>query len=396
MLYTHNSVGLGHAVRCLAVLTGLRHHRPDLDFLVLTGSMVPQLFLDEGLEVIKLPGLRQDLEAARPSFTPRLLSSLDAPGLARMRSRIIVAAMEEFRPDAIMVEHYPAGLLDELRPVLEMKSGPAGAGFVLVHLSRGDPVGPPGMVQGGRERDGLAGLFDFIYVLDDPPTADGNPGTDAWSARRRFLGPVTVRRRVELPGREAVLARLDWPAGRRLVLICLGRGGPVADMAGAVLDALPQAGFDGREALVVLDPYLDRTQASRVAAAAGNRGARCRSFLPGLVDVVAVADLVVCRAGYNAVAELLMTGARGLVIPERHPSGEQERRAGRLAAENLVVAGEEEILSGRAAERLVQAAGLPAGPGRDDFDKRAVGARLAADLEAWLAGRRGGGGPCPG
>jgi predicted glycosyltransferase len=38
LLYTHNSIGLGHAIRCLAVITGMRRLRPDLDFLVLTGS----------------------------------------------------------------------------------------------------------------------------------------------------------------------------------------------------------------------------------------------------------------------------------------------------------------------------------------------------------------------
>ena len=34
LVYTHNSIGLGHAFRTLAVITGMRKWRPDIDFLI--------------------------------------------------------------------------------------------------------------------------------------------------------------------------------------------------------------------------------------------------------------------------------------------------------------------------------------------------------------------------
>jgi predicted glycosyltransferase len=142
--------------------------------------------------------------------------------------------------------------------------------------------------------------------------------------------------------------------------------------------------------LVILDPYLDTEQIKRMKIATLAAGARWRRFLPNLLDIMAVADLVICRAGYNTISELLLTGARALVLPEQHPSGEQENRARVLDADHLVVASQEEVLAGGAAHLLRAAAALASGPGRRDFDKYAVGGRLVSDLEDWLARHRHG------
>ncbi|MBM3299753.1 MAG: hypothetical protein FJY85_07345, partial [Deltaproteobacteria bacterium] len=57
LVYTHNSIGLGHAFRTLAVVTGIKKWRPDIDFLVMSGCSIPQIFFQEGIEVVKLPSV---------------------------------------------------------------------------------------------------------------------------------------------------------------------------------------------------------------------------------------------------------------------------------------------------------------------------------------------------
>lgn len=393
LLYTHNSIGLGHVVRSLAVISGMRRRRPELDFLVLTGSALPQLFLAEGVEVLRLPGLRQDLSGERPLLRPRLLASLDAPGLVGLRRRIIRAAAEEFAPDAVLVEHYPAGLCGEALPLLGL--GPealAGRAYALVHLGRDDPRREPQPRWPGADAPGLEellGAYDLLYVLNHPePGAGPRAPRDRLAGRLVHLGPVASRRRDELPPRAEVAARLGL-ADRGLVLLCLGRGGPVPEMARALLAALPAAGLGALGAALVLDPYLEPATAAALQEIARRAGALALPFAPRLVEALAAADLVVCRAGYNTVTELLLTGVPALVVPERHPSGEQERRCRGLPRGHILVAGEREVLSG-AAELLRRAAGLPRGAGRDDFDRFAAGARIVDDLEAWLAapGRR--------
>jgi predicted glycosyltransferase len=389
LLYTHNSIGLGHVVRCLAVIEGMRRHRPGLDFLVLTGSALPQVFLAEGVEVLRLPGLRQDLEGQQPVLRPRLLTSLATAELVGLRRRIIRTALEDFAPDAVLVEHYPAGLHGEALPLLGLEpEATRPRGYALVHLGRGEPHQPD---WAGADTPGLEDLlsaYDFLYVLNHPA-----PGGKAAGRGQRpaHLGPVAIRTRGELPPRQEVLARFGLE-DRGMVLLSLGRGGPVLEMARSLLAALPAAGLGHHGAVMVLDPYLEGEAVAALREMARRAGALAVPFMPYLVEAVSAADLVVCRAGYNTVAELLMTGVPSLVVPERHPSGEQERRSRDMPREHILVASEDEIVSGQAAELLRRSASLPRGAGRDDCGRFAVGRRIVDDLEAWLGvhGRRAG------
>jgi hypothetical protein len=278
LLYTHNSIGLGHVIRCLAVITGMRRHRPELDFLVLTGSALPQIFLAEQVEVLKLPSLRQDLAQSQPALRPRYLSSLPVPELIELRQQLISAAVRGFAPDAVMVEHYPAGLWGEVLPLLGL--GPQADGpraHALVHLGRGEPFQPswPGTELPGLPD--LLGAYDFLYVLNHP-----QPGPQAAASgqgRLCHLGPVTSRLRGELPPRREVLARLGFE-GRGLVLFSLGRGGPVVEMARCLLAALEPAGLGDRGAVMVLDPYLEPAASPKYRTwPGGPEPGRCPSCL---------------------------------------------------------------------------------------------------------------------
>ncbi|MBI5521386.1 MAG: hypothetical protein HY910_02070 [Desulfarculus sp.] len=395
LLYTHNSIGLGHAIRCLAVITGMRRHRPDLDFLVLTGSALPQLFLAEQVEVIKLPSLRQELEQGQPLLRPRYMHGLPVQEVVSLRQGLILAAVEGFAPDAVLVEHYPAGLLGEALPLLA-PGGAAGAGaraFALAHLGRGQPHQPPWPQAELPGLDELLGAYDFLYVLDHHPGGQAE-GAQSWGANSRpcYLGPVTSRLASELPPRQEVLARFGL-AGRGMVLLSLGRGGPVLALARALLSALPQAGLGHCGAVMALDPYLAPADMAALQKMAQEHGAQAVPFVPYLVEAVAAADLVICRAGCNTVAELMLTGTPALVVPERHPSGEQEQRCQGLPPDQMVVAGEEQVIAGGAAGLMRRARCLPRGAGRGGYDKYAVGRRLVEDLEGWLAARHEGATP---
>jgi len=76
LLYTHNALGLGHVFRSLAVVTGLKRWAPHWDFLVVSGSSIPQVFLAEGVEVLKLPGVRLQWADGEASLRPRHLDSM--------------------------------------------------------------------------------------------------------------------------------------------------------------------------------------------------------------------------------------------------------------------------------------------------------------------------------
>jgi len=392
LFYTHNSVGLGHAFRTLAVITGMRRWLPDTEFMVLSGTSVPQVFFEEGIEVIRLPSIRLCVDSPCHELQPRYLTRFSTGKVFDFRRRIIMEAFDFFSPDVFVVEHNMGGLMNEVVPLLlkchQMK--PFGKRAILFHLSRGiiSPVPripvPTGNAGEPAPPISIAHLYDSIYVLEDRSTVDIHKeycGSESGLKEKiHYLGRVTSLPPQELADPDEVLQcyRLR---GKRVVLIHLCRHGPVLELTRHLLDAFERAGLAGDYQLVVVqDAYLNRDTLREQRAACLSRGAVVLPFISHLVNLMNAADLVICRAGYNMVNEVLMTGARALIIPEHHPSAEQERRVSLISADHVRVAGIEEILRGRPETMLLDLLSKNRGSKRPDFDKYVVGRRLVEDL----------------
>ncbi len=220
LVYTHNSIGMGHAFRTLAIITGIKHHRPDIDFLVLSGSSIPHLFLSHGIEVVKLPGIKKDVDKPGCPLVPRYLTTLEASAVLEYRERVILETFEFFSPDVVMVEHYMGGLMNEVLPLIQRKKLPRQ--WVLVHLSRGiRPTFDFRSSSSGSlpvrqisDMEETARLFDLFFIFDDPGQGDSHQAfSDNVSDlrhRARYLGPIAVKAPHELPPRQEVI-RADHP-----------------------------------------------------------------------------------------------------------------------------------------------------------------------------------------
>ena len=139
LVYTHNSIGLGHAFRTLAVITGMKKWRPDIDFLVVSSTSVPQIFFKEGIEVIKLPSVKIDIDHEDNLMRPRYLTGFELETIFDFRQRLIMASFDFFQPDALIIEHNMTGQMSELIPLLMKKwmrkGGPVD--FAVAHICRG-------------------------------------------------------------------------------------------------------------------------------------------------------------------------------------------------------------------------------------------------------------------
>ena len=393
LVYTHNAIGLGHAVRTMAVISGIRAARPHLDWLVLSGTSVPQIFLREGVEVVKLPGLRHALDRPGQPYIPRLLKSFTLEAVLDWRRRLIRECLKSYRPDVIMMEHSLVGLMGEADLLLAARipRGPAAGGLGLVHLSRGiyraspQPLLPPGPHPRLPPGTNILQLFDAFYVLEDPAVVDLNRehlGREpALEAKIRYFGRIAARNRGELnPTHDPFRTP---PFGKEpFVLIVLGRYGRILDLHLRLLEACHHLGLHPeRQVLVVGDPYLNPEIWAALKAHPAAHRARFVEFTPDLVEVMARADLVVCRAGYNSVNEVLLTGVRALVIPEPHPSGEQERRAAGIPGPNVQVLPEVACLSAELERVLSELLNRPPCPMPVDFDRFRIGRAMADDLD---------------
>ena len=399
LFYTHNSIGLGHAVRTLAIITGMRRYNPDIDFMVLSGTSVPQLFSREGIEIIKLPSTKMVMSESGAILKPRYLKSLPLEQIFDFRQTIITEAFQFFEPQVLIVEHNMTGQMNELVP-LQLKKYMRRGGkldFAMCYVCRGIMSRGPLLripyqnPRHGSESVNIGQLYDFIYVLEDQKIIDVNReflGNDPdLDPKIKYLGKITSKVRSEIGAREDVLAGLELP-DKPIILMTLGRHGEILDMAKGVLNTLDKERlWAGYQVILVLDPYLEKERVAELKQTVEDRGGRVMPFTPDLLDLINASEMVVCRAGYNTVNEVLLTDTKALIIAEDHAGGEQEFRINSLPKNNIEVLHPSQADQARLDELIPRLLNRKAVSLGYDFDKYAIGRTMVQDLESWWTER---------
>ncbi len=395
LVYTHNSIGLGHAFRTLAVITGIKHWRPDIDFLVMSGTSIPQIFFKEGVEVIKLPSVRLDIDHKDSPMYSRYLSGFELESIFDFRQRLIMATFDFFQPDVLIIEHNMTGQMSELIPLLMKKwmrkGGPVD--FAVVHICRGIMKWIPLLripYQNPRHRSesiNIGELYDFMYVLEDREVIDINKeflGNDPDLEKKiRYLGKITNKAYGELPQWEQVAERFGLP-DKKIILVSLGRNQRVIELSKKLLDVFQTTGLNKEfQMIMVLDPYLDHDALQALREGPLAQGVRFLPFMPDLVDLVHHSELVIARAGYNIVNEILLTGVKAILIPESHGGGEQELRVQNIDQENIKAMTEEEVLCDGMAGMMGDLLRSKVTGISYKFDKYAIGKLMIEELEDW-------------
>lgn len=397
LVYTHNSIGLGHAFRTLAVITGMRKWRPDIDFLILSSTSIPQIFFDEGIEVIKLPSVKIDIDGSDNRMLPRYLSDFDLETIFDFRQRIILETFDFFKPDAFIIEHNMTGQMSELIPVLMKKwmrkGGPAD--FAVAHVSRGIMRWVPLLkipYQNPRHRSesiNIGELYDFMYVLEDQQVIDINKaflGDDpALEKKIRYLGKITNKTHGEIASRDEVISRFGL-TNHPIILVSLGRNRLVQAISEKLLSTFRDINvIPNNEVVMILDPYLDKRAAEALRNHPSAEDVHFLTFVPDLVDLVRHAELVISRAGYNMVNEILLTGTRAILVPESHGGGEQEQRVRSVNQENIRVLNENQIFHNGTDQLILDLLNSSSPRIPRKFDKYAIGKSIIEDLEQWTA-----------
>ena len=119
LLYSHDSQGLGHVRRNLAIAHNLARRLPgavdaDVAGLLVTGLAPASRFpLPEGFDWVTIPGVSK----GRDGYQPRNLSGATGD-LIKLRSRLLQAALLGFKPDLVIIDRHIYGVWSELREPL--------------------------------------------------------------------------------------------------------------------------------------------------------------------------------------------------------------------------------------------------------------------------------------
>jgi predicted glycosyltransferase/glycosyltransferase involved in cell wall biosynthesis len=325
LLYSHDSYGLGHLRRTMLIAESLARRPAIDDVLVVTGSPRSQSFhLPPGIDLVKLPVITKD---DRGGYRPRTMrQSLDET--VALRSRIIEATVEAFRPDVVLVDHAPVGLGGELLPVLERWAGRRGGPTMVLGLR--DIVDHPDRVEQEWERNGvwdvLRTAYDHVLVYGDPTVR-----TTAMDLRldERLPCPVT---------HVGYVTRSAAPRDHRMpdvpqVLVTVGGGGDghrLLRAYAAFLEGVgPAAGF---HSVVVTGPLSSSRRHDEISEALEATGAPVEvlKFTDHHDELLARSSAVIAMAGYNTVCEIITARVPALLVPREAPRVEQFLRATRL------------------------------------------------------------------
>jgi len=354
MLYCHDALGLGHVRRSLAIAGSVLAAESEIAALLVTCSpVINSLPIPPGLDYVKLPSARKSDDRR---YTPRTLR-IEEDRYWDMRKRLLIGAARGFEPDLLLVDKSPAGLNEELVELLPWLHDVLGARVVLGWrdiLDSPDRIGREW--SDSRMLELVERFYDEIWVYGDPKVFDlrASCGLPLSLARRvRFVGYLAP----DVDGASRERAR-SWiaPDGRPAAVVTAGGGEEGESLLTCYLEAarrrlLPR----DLNSVVVTGPF------SSLEAGDGNgnqvpEGVTLVSFLPGLEALVAAADVVVGRAGYNTVCEVLSAGTPAVLVPRVLHREEQRIRARRMSELGLVDSVEPDVLTPEALAAAVRRA----------------------------------------
>jgi predicted glycosyltransferase len=357
VLYSHDTVGLGHIRRNLLIAQQLAASPEPTSILLITGTRQANAFaVPPGVDCLCLPSVRKREDGG---YDSRQLG-ISTSALIALRAKMILAAVEEFDPDVLIVDKVPRGVLRELDPTLRRLRS---AGRTRCVLGLRDVLDDPESVRfewcAEANEAAIGDFYDAVWVYGDRNVYDvvdecGFSG--AVVDKLHFVGYLDPRQRWH--ARFADGDDASWFESRpRKRAVCLVGGG---EDGARLACAFAKSEFPrDMEGVVLSGPFMPpEVHRSLLRTASENPRLHVLRFTDEPDHLVRCADRVIAMAGYNTTCEVLCHRKPTLVVPRVKPRSEQWIRATRFHAFGLLdLLHPDQLTSGRLTEWL----------GRDDL-----------------------------
>lgn len=370
-LFSHDSVGLGHVRRNLAIAHALTRALPELrgeevTGILLTGDASATAFpAPRGWDWVVLPGITVGDGGYR---SRHLAAGIDR--VTAMRGGAAAGVLSAFGPDLVIVDRHPFGVHGELTAALRTLRDERPSCVTVLGLR--DVLDRPAVA---REEFRLLGgaaavreLYDAVWVYGDPAVHDMRVTGEL----PRGLHDLVFHTGYLANGRSTSMRHEPV---RPFVLTTVGGG---ADGLRTAMTAAAAEVPVGHDHLVVTGPQMPEPDRAlvRAAATAATRVVETVSDMPDLVHRAAA---VVGMGGYNTVCEVMSSPTPLLVVPRASRRDEQRIRAAALARVGAVAAAAPETLDAdTVADFFARSIGHRTARGSVDLDGLAAVAPLAA------------------
>ncbi|WP_202911368.1 alpha/beta hydrolase [Segeticoccus rhizosphaerae] len=331
-LYLSSPIGLGHAVRDLAIARELRLLHPDLQIEWLAQHPVTRV-LEAAHERIH-PASAWLYSESRHFEDESADHDLHAFEAVRRMDEVLVANFMAFR-DVVRDEHYDLVIGDEAWDVdYFLHENPELKQFSYAWMT--DFVGWLPMPDGGGREAALTTDYNaemveqrrrfprlrdrsiFIGSPDDivpDSLGDGLPRIRDWTeANFDFAGYVSGFDPTPLNDRDRLRDGLGYRPDEQLVVVAVGGSGVGGPLLRRVLAAAPLARrlVDGLRFVVVAGPRIDHRSLPR------RRGVSLRGYVPNLYQHLAACDFAVVQGGLTTCMELTAGQRPFAYVPLQH------------------------------------------------------------------------------
>ncbi|AML56061.1 hypothetical protein AXX16_0316 [Serratia rubidaea] len=326
VLYSHDAVGLGHLRRNLALSYSLSLglHAPVTGLLISGNHHAGRLSRPDNWDLLILPGY----EKFGGDYRARQLV-MSLAELAALRAKIIVSALEMFKPDILIVDKHPAGLQGELLPALQALT------TTRLVLGLRDILDAPDIAlaqwYASGSHQAVRKYYHRIWIYSDPrihsPFDSGELPAELRTISD-FTGYLAKGRRT-LSEPDAA-TKSQW---RRQFLTFVGAGSDGFPVAQAAVRARVPAGY---QHIVCTGPDMAAADVETLRQMVSSPAVSVTSFIEHAATRIAYAAGLLTMGGYNTLCEALATDTPTLVVPRRSPRLEQQIRAQMLADCGLI------------------------------------------------------------
>ena len=334
-MYSHDTFGLGHIRRTLAIARSLR--KSPSNILILTGSpLVGRFNIPRRIDFVRIPGM---IKLTNEQYLP-LSIRLDAAEVLEIRKSIILATAKAFRPDFFIVDKAPLGLKKEVADTLNwLKTDLTSCRSILGLRDIMDSAASTIEDWTGKKiYEAMDELYDEIWVYGhkefyDPITEYRIPPHVA--SKVYFTG--YIRRHVPLPEDiQAIRRDLEIDEEERIVLLTTGGGGDGYPVINTFLKAFEESSLPPKvRVVVVTGPFVSPKHLHEIVRRCNALGFTSLKFHHFMEGLIGASQVVVSMGRYNTVCEIISQKKPFLIVPRTVPREEQLIRAQVLCSRGL-------------------------------------------------------------
>lgn len=327
LMYSHDTFGLGHIRRTMAIASQLRG--PHINILILTGSpIVGRFAFPDQVDFVRIPGM---IKKTNEEYLP-LSIKIDPKHALNIRKNIITATAKTFKPNLFIVDKEPFGLKKEILPTLR---------WMRQHLPKSKTIlGLRDIMDGAetiRKDWKKKGVYEILDKLYNEIWVYGIQ--DFYDPIEEYLIPETISNKIRFTGyipRKAPGSRAKRQIRKehglnkndKLVVVTAGGGGdgyPVMETFLAMLESEMKA--PPFKSVLITGPFMPRKKRMEIFNRSRQLGVKTYRFFGRMEKIQAAADLVISMGGYNTICEILSQRTVSLIIPRETPREEQLIRA---------------------------------------------------------------------